>query len=154
MQIVHIALFVLIALTVALAVAAAITAKRDAEPTQQPPVAFPIAISTVVALVATLVVGYMSLMPEYRLYKASVEKRILVEQANAEADAAVEEARAEVERAKGTAESNKIVDASITEPYLRYLYINSLKNTSNQVIYLPTEAGLPILEAERFNQGK
>lgn len=106
----------------------------------------------VVLLLSTTVTGYMAIMPEYRLYKASVEKRILVEQAKAEADASVEEARAEVERARGTAEANKIVADSITEPYLRYLYINNLKNTKNQVIYLPTEAGLPILEAKRLDK--
>lgn len=96
--------------------------------------------------------GYLAVMPEYRLQRAEVEKRILVEQAKAEANAATEEARAEVERAKGTSEANLIVADSITEPYLRYLYINSLKNTSNQVIYLPTEAGLPILEADRLSK--
>lgn len=66
--------------------------------------------------------------------------------------AATEEARAEVERAKGTARANKIVANSITEPYLRYLYINNLHDTDNQVIYLPTEAGLPILEAGRLRK--
>jgi len=105
----------------------------------------------VVMLGVTIWSGYLAVMPEYRYHRATVEKRILVEQARAEADAAIEEARAEVERAKGTSEANKIVADSITEPYLRYLYINSLKNTHNQVIYLPTEAGLPILEADRLS---
>lgn len=106
----------------------------------------------VVMLGVTIWAGYLVAMPEYRYHRATVEKRILVEQAKAEADAAVEEARAEVERAKGTSAANKIVADSITEPYLRYLYINGLKNTKNQVIYLPTEAGLPILEADRLAQ--
>lgn len=108
--------------------------------------------TAVVLLMLTIVAGWLAVAPEYRLHKASVEKRILVEQAKAEADAAVEEARAEIERAKGTSKANLIVADSITEPYLRYLYINSLKDTDNQVIYLPTEAGLPILEADRLNQ--
>ena len=101
----------------------------------------------VVTLILGIIVAWNTVMPEYRLYRASVEKRILVEQARAEADAAVEQARAEVERAKGTAEANLIVADSITEPYLRYLYINGIQNTDNQIIYVPTEAGLPILEA-------
>lgn len=108
-------------------------------------------LAGVTALVA-IVSGYMAIMPEYRLHRAEIEKRILVEQAKAEADAAKEEARAEVERAHGTAEANKIVANSITEPYLRYLYINNLHDTDNQVIYLPTEAGLPILEADRLRK--
>jgi uncharacterized membrane protein len=101
----------------------------------------------VVTLILGIIVAWNTVMPEYRLYRASVEKRILVEQARAEADAAVEQARAEVERAKGTAEANLIVADSITEPYLRYLYINGLQNSDGQIIYVPTEAGLPILEA-------
>ena len=108
-------------------------------------------LAGVTALVA-IVSGYMAIMPEYRLHRAEIEKRILVEQAKAEADAAKEEARAEVERARGTAQANKIVADSITEPYLRYLYINNLSDTDNQVIYLPTEAGLPILEADRLRK--
>lgn len=109
-------------------------------------------VVSIALLVVTIWAGYLAVMPEYRYHRATVEKRILVEQARAEADAAIEEARAEVERAKGTSEANLIVADSITEPYLRYLYINSLKNTDNQVIYLPTEAGLPILEADRLAQ--
>lgn len=106
----------------------------------------------VVFLLTTVVSGYLAIMPEYRLHRAEIEKRILVEEAKAQADAAKEEARAEVARAHGTAEANEIVANSITEPYLRYLYINNLHDTDNQVIYLPTEAGLPILEADRLAQ--
>lgn len=106
-----------------------------------------VGITTAVCFLALLVAGWMAVMPEYRLYKASVEKRILVEQANAEADAAEEQARAEIERAKGTAESNEIVDASITEAYLRYLWIDNISETDNQIIYVPSDNGLPILEA-------
>jgi hypothetical protein len=109
-------------------------------------------VMAVCLLAVAVWAGYMAIMPGYRLNRAEIEKRILVEQAKAEADAAIQEARGEVERAKGTAEANLIVADSITEPYLRYLYINSLRNTDNQVIYLPTEAGLPVLEADRLNQ--
>jgi len=105
-----------------------------------------------VGIVLLVVVGWMQAMPNYRLWRATIEKRILVEQARAEADAAIELARAEVERARGTAEANLIVAESITEPYLRYLFINGLESSENQIVYLPTEAGLPILEADRFDQ--
>ena len=146
-----IAAIILLVLTVLCILVVLLTLKPDVKdrPHQALPVFFMFSCASAVLLVLTLVAGWLAIAPEYRLHKASIEKRILVEQAKAEADASLEEARAEVERAKGTAEANKIVDASITEPYLRYLYINSLKNTENQVIYLPTEAGLPILEAER-----
>ena len=128
-----IAAIILLVLTVLCILVVLLTLKPDVKdrPHQALPVFFMFSCASAVLLVLTLVAGWLAIAPEYRLHKASIEKRILVEQA------------------KGTAEANKIVDTSITEPYLRYLYINSLKNTENQVIYLPTEAGLPILEAGR-----
>lgn len=60
-------------------------------------------------------------------------------------------ATAEVERAKGVAKANAIIGDSLkgNEDYLRYLYINGLTEHAGQIIYIPTEAGLPILEANR-----
>jgi hypothetical protein len=107
---------------------------------------------TIVSGILLVVVGFMAVMPSYRLWRASIEKRILVEEAIAQRDSAVQLAEAEVNRARGTAEANLIVADSITEPYLRYLYIQTLAETGNQVIYLPTEAGLPILEAPRLDE--
>lgn len=100
-------------------------------------------------LIIAVVIGFVGIMPEWRLHRASIEKRILVEQARAEADSAVEYKRAEVTRAEGVAEANIIIAGSIDEQYLRYLFVNNLGNTSNQIIYVPTEANLPILEALR-----
>lgn len=59
------------------------------------------------------------------------------------------EAQAEIERAKGVAQANAIIGDSLkgNEDYLRYLYITGLAAKAGQVIYVPTEAGLPILEA-------
>jgi hypothetical protein len=87
-------------------------------------------------------------MPQRRLDRATIEKRILVEEARARADSAVEDARAEVARARGVAESNEIIAGSIDEQYLRYLFITGISDKNNeQIIYVPTEANLPILEA-------
>ena len=60
-------------------------------------------------------------------------------------------ASAEVERAKGVAEANKIIGESLNgnDAYLRYLWIERLGQNGQDVIYIPTEAGLPILEAGR-----
>ncbi len=60
-------------------------------------------------------------------------------------------AQAEIERAKGVAEANRIIGDSLknNDSYLRYLWIDNIHNTSNQIIYIPTEASLPILEAKR-----
>lgn len=72
---------------------------------------------------------------------------------NAEAAVKIAEAqaRAEVQRAKGVAEANDIIGDSLkgNEDYLRYLYITGLTGKANQIIYVPTEAGLPILEASK-----
>jgi hypothetical protein len=59
-------------------------------------------------------------------------------------------ANAEIARAKGVAEANQIIADSLknNEAYLRYLWIDKLSDNQN-VIYVPTEAGLPLLEAGR-----
>lgn len=88
---------------------------------------------------------------EAALAKASQDRQITVQEAQAKKDAAVMLAAAEVERAKGVAAANKIIGDSLhnNEDYLRYLFVNGLENTKNQVIYVPTEANLPVLEASR-----
>lgn len=88
--------------------------------------------------------------PQYRLWKAGIERQIQVRDAESKKKAATFLAGAEIERAKGVAEANEIIADSITEPYLRYFYIqqlSQLESHSGKVIYVPTEAGLPILEA-------
>lgn len=88
------------------------------------------------------------------LAKADWNRQIAVREAKAKQESAVLLAKAEVERAKGVAQANKIIGASLqqNEAYLRYLWIDNLKNEKNQVIYIPTEAGLPILEAGRIKK--
>lgn len=89
---------------------------------------------------------------EAELAQASSNRRIAVLEAQAVLDSSKLKAQAEVERAKGVAEANKIVASGLGGPegYLRYLYINGMEKTQNQIIYVPTEAGLPILEANRL----
>ena len=85
------------------------------------------------------------------LAEAEWSKKIAIEEARAKKESAVFEAEAEVERAKGVREANQIIAEGLggSEGYLRYLYINSLADLETQLIYVPTEAGLPILEAGR-----
>ncbi len=89
---------------------------------------------------------------EAELAKADYSKRVAVQEAQAKMDSSKLLAQAEVERAKGVAEANKIIGDSLknNEQYLRYLFVNGLENTKNQVIYVPTETQLPILEAARL----
>jgi selenocysteine lyase/cysteine desulfurase len=86
------------------------------------------------------------------LAEAEWSKKIAVEEAKAREESATLDARAEVARAKGVRESNEIIAEGLGGPegYLRYLYINTLNDLDTQLIYVPTEAGLPILEANRL----
>ena len=84
------------------------------------------------------------------LAQAEWNRQIIVRQAQAKKDAASLEADAEVARAYGVAKANEIVANGLggAEGYLRYLYIHMLQESDGkQVVYIPTEAGLPILEA-------
>ena len=85
------------------------------------------------------------------LKKAEYNRKIKIREAAAKFESAKHLAKAEVERAKGVAEANKIIGDSLrkNEAYLRYLWIQGLHDGNSEVIYVPTEANLPILEAAR-----
>ncbi len=91
-----------------------------------------------------------------RLAEADSSRQIAVAEAKAKMEAASLLAEAEVARAKGVAEANKIIGESLKghDEYLRYLWIHNLESGGNQIIYVPTEAGLPILEANRLPKGE
>jgi len=107
--------------------------------------------------------GFMYIIPQYKVYsqrmlgqaelqRAESNRQIKVREAQAAYDAADLTAKAEIRRAEGVAEANRIIADSLdgAEGYLRWRYIEMLENTSGSgrdVIYIPTEAGLPILEA-------
>lgn len=112
----------------------------------------------VVAVVGALFFGLpiwnvwrAGLSGESELKQAEWNRQIAIQEAKAKHAAAAELAQAEVARAQGVAQANKIIGDSLknNEAYLRYLWIDSLHATKNQVIYVPTEANLPILEAGR-----
>ncbi len=86
---------------------------------------------------------------EAELAKADWNTQIAVKEADAKRQSAYLLAEAEVIRAEGVAKANKIIGESLNnnEAYLRYLWVNNLSETSNQVIYVPTETNMPILEA-------
>jgi hypothetical protein len=90
---------------------------------------------------------------EAELAKADSNRKIAVLEAIAKAEAAKSLAQAEITRAEGVAQANKIIGESLrnNESYLRYLWVQSLQDKSKEVIYVPTEANLPILEASRLN---
>ena len=82
--------------------------------------------------------------------KAEQNRKIKVEEAKANLEAEKLNAQAEIERAKGAAEAIRIENGSITPTYIQYLWVRQQNaQTNNKIIYIPTEAGLPILEAGR-----
>lgn len=96
------------------------------------------------------------------LVEAESSRKALVETAKAENESATlqaearikiakAEAQAEIERAYGVAKANEIIGKSLqgNSEYLRYLQIDAIKNSKGSKIYVPTEAGIPILEARR-----
>ena len=99
-------------------------------------------------------VWQQGLSGEAELRRAEQNRKITVQEAQAKHEASKSLAQAEVERAKGVAEANRIIGESLQgrEEYLHYLWIHALETTAQQgdkVIYVPTEANMPILEAGR-----
>ncbi|MDP7181285.1 MAG: membrane protease subunit [Candidatus Woesearchaeota archaeon] len=99
-------------------------------------------------------------IPKYKVYsrelngkaqlkEAEWSRKIAIEEAVAEKESAKLKAEAEVIRARGIAEANEIIADSITESYIRYKFVEGLNDGNTEVIYVPTEANLPILEATR-----
>jgi hypothetical protein len=123
-------------------------------------------VSISVGIVA-LVLFSMWALPKYRVWQRELSgqaalaeaewtRKIVIEEANAKKEAAKALAEAEVERAKGVAQANEIIGKSLenNEAYLKYLWIQGLQDGSSEIIYVPTEANLPILEASRHLESK
>jgi len=86
---------------------------------------------------------------EAELAHAESNRQIKTLEAKAFEDSAKHLASAEITRARGVAEANKIIGESLknNESYLKYLWITSLQTNNKEIVYIPTEANLPILEA-------
>ncbi len=83
--------------------------------------------------------------------QAEQNRRIRVEEAKANLEAEKLNAEAEVARAKGAAEAIAIENGALTPTYIQYLWVRQQNaNSNNKIIYIPTEAGLPVLEAGRM----
>lgn len=116
-------------------------------------------ILLVVGIVSVLfIVAVMIIAPQYNVWNKGLQgkaqlkqaewnRQIAVEEAQAELQAAKLKKQSEIIRAEGIAEANKIIDESITENYIKYKFVEGLNDGNTEVIYVPTEANLPILEA-------
>ena len=112
-------------------------------------------------LAAIVFVGCFVAIPYYNVWqqemsgkaefaKAEQNRKIKIEEAKANLEAEKLNAQAEIERAKGAAEAIKIENGSITPAYIQYLWVRQQSNLNDKtVIYIPTEANLPVLEASR-----
>jgi regulator of protease activity HflC (stomatin/prohibitin superfamily) len=120
-----------------------------------------------VGCIGGIIGAYAAIQPKYSVWAAQMRgeaeyaqaeqnRRITVLESQAKLDAAKNLAAAEIERAKGVAQANEIIGESLknNESYLRWLWIENLDKGNNSVIYVPTEAGLPILEAGKRPNGK
>jgi regulator of protease activity HflC (stomatin/prohibitin superfamily) len=116
-----------------------------------------------IVFLVSAVVCVMWVYPIYNVYSSRKEgeamlahaqssKEVAVAEAKAKMESAELLAKAEVIRAGGVAQANKIIGDSLkdNEAYLRYLWVNNLERVNDaQIIYIPTEAGMPIMEAGR-----
>lgn len=105
--------------------------------------------TAIIAIVCGLIFGVMWGWPKYRVYNQTMRGKAAFAEAEQNRRIAELDAQAEIERAKGVAEANRIIAESITSEYVRWLFVDQLDNIQGQVIYVPTEANIPIMEAGR-----
>jgi hypothetical protein len=117
-------------------------------------------IASIIAFII-VVVGICIAYPYYNVWKKEMDgkaqfaeaeqnRKIRIEEAKANLEAEKLNAQAEIERAKGAAEAIRIENGSITPAYIQYLWVRQQSDLSDKtIIYIPTEANLPILESAR-----
>ena len=119
-----------------------------------------IQVTVCVLVFAAIIAGLMFGIPTYqvwqqnmagraRLAEAEYSKQIVLIEAEMNLLAEELNAQAEVARARGAAEAMEIVQEKLTDMYIRYLWVRQANFRDATVIYVPTEAQLPILEAGR-----
>jgi len=81
------------------------------------------------------------------LKEAEWNRQIAIEEAKAELESATLKKGADIIRAEGIAEANRIISVSLTPEYIKWKWVEGLHDGSSEVIYIATEAGIPILEA-------
>lgn len=107
--------------------------------------------------------GGLILDPKYKIYKlelngkaelaeAQWSKQIQIEEAKGRLEAAKYDRETQLIQANTTAEANKIVAGSLDPLYIQYLMVTKMADgNTEQIIYIPTEAGIPLLEAGKTN---
>ena len=123
-----------------------------------------------IGVVAAIIVGLMFGIPKYNVWQQEMEgkaemaraeqnRMILVEEAKAKLEAEKLNAQAEIERAKGMAEAMEIENGKLTSTYNQYLFIRTLEKISDkgsvpQIIYMPTEGMVPVMNMNQNQNPK
>jgi hypothetical protein len=108
-----------------------------------------------VILFVLIVLGLLIGGPLYRVWSQEQRGRADLAEARFNRQVIVEEAQARLEAARLEAQSNEALIASLggdPERLIRFRLIDTLEHSNT--IYVPTEASLPILEANRSLPGQ
>lgn len=115
-----------------------------------------IAIVVLMFSLPTYNVWQQEMAGKAEMAKAEQNRRILVEEAKARLEAEKLNAEAEIERAKGMAEAMRIENGTLNTVYNQYLFIRTLEKLADkgnlpQIIYMPSEGLMPVLDVSKDN---
>ena len=120
---------------------------------------------SITALVLNIVLGLMLGLPKYNVWRSKIaietaqnngkaamaeaeeNRKIAIEEGKADLEVQKLKSQSEVIRAQGMAEAIEIENGKLTPLYIHYLWVRNIDKMDGDKIYIPTEAGLPILEA-------
>ena len=124
-------------------------------------------IGIILGAIALIVIILMFGLPLYNVWqqemagkaemaKAEQNRKILIEEAKARLEAEKLNAQAEIERAKGMAEAMKLENGTLNTTYNQYLFIRTLEKLADkgdlpQIIYMPSEGLVPVLDVSKKN---
>jgi hypothetical protein len=113
-------------------------------------------VLTALGLIAWGLLGYpvwnvwaSRMRGEAELQEAKNEQKIQIAEAQSRLDAAELNKKAAIIEAQAVAEQIKTIGDQLTrhDLYLKWQWIKMMEERDGETIYVPTEAGLPILEA-------
>jgi hypothetical protein len=121
---------------------------------------------SITTLVIGIVIGLMLGLPKYNVWRSKIaiqtaqnagkaamaeaeeNRKIAIEEGKANLEVQKLNSEAEVIRAQGMAEAIEIENGKLTSLYIHYLWVRNIDKMDGEKIYIPTEAGLPIIEAK------
>lgn len=113
-----------------------------------------VALIGVVLLVIVLIAAWMFVYPNYRVWSQEMRGKAALAEATQSKMIQIEQARAELESAELRAKAIKVIGQTAKDfpEYREQEFIGAFgealrEGAINQVIYVPTEGNIPILEA-------